>query len=155
MAKPAKDIEAALQSIRRRQRMIFAENEDIRHRLNQFARRIEKIEAFLDPDLDKFHEARTKARWDYQQETARAVFMGDPELLQKPVADIQWQEQETRITNALKILEVETIGQLIEKQPYHLRRIPNCGEVCIAEIETRLAEFGLRLGMAVTDGGPQ
>jgi DNA-directed RNA polymerase subunit alpha len=71
----------------------------------------------------------------------------DPAVLARPLAEIRWRVQQCRITNALRNDNIETVAQLIEKSEAELMRIPNFGRVCIAEIKTRLAEFGLRLGM--------
>ena len=81
------------------------------------------------------------------QDLSKQLSQVDPQLLAKPLSEIRWQQQEVRITNALRNDDITTIGQLIEKTEGELMRIPNFGKRCIAEIRTRLAEFGLHLGM--------
>jgi DNA-directed RNA polymerase subunit alpha len=67
------------------------------------------------------------------------------EILNKPVADIEFKILATRIKNVLRIEKVKKIGDLITLSEAELMRTPNLGKKSIAEIKQRLAEFGLEL----------
>lgn len=55
----------------------------------------------------------------------------------------------TRTNNALKNMGVEYIGQLINFDESYLLKFRNIGKVSIKELQNKLAENGLRLGMEV------
>ncbi len=55
----------------------------------------------------------------------------------------------TRTNNALKHMGVEYVGQLINFDESYLLKFRNIGKVSIKELQNKLAENGLRLGMDV------
>ena len=55
----------------------------------------------------------------------------------------------TGTNNALRRLGVEYIGQLINFDESYLLKFRNIGRVSIKEVQNKLAENGLRLGMEV------
>ena len=55
----------------------------------------------------------------------------------------------TRTNNALKREGVEYVGQLVNLDKSYLLKFRNMGRVSIKELQTKLAENGLRLGMDV------
>ena len=54
-----------------------------------------------------------------------------------------------RAGNVLANVGIETLGALASRTRAALLRIPNCGKKTIAEFESVLAGYGLKLGMAV------
>lgn len=56
-------------------------------------------------------------------------------------------ELTSRSTNCLKAAKINTVRELVEKTPQELRAIKNFGKKSLTEIEERLKEMGLSLGM--------
>jgi DNA-directed RNA polymerase subunit alpha len=66
----------------------------------------------------------------------------DPELLQKPVTELNLS---ARARKCLQKLHIETIGQLLQHSIQDLLNVKNFGETSLQEIKERLAELGLKL----------
>ena len=67
----------------------------------------------------------------------------------KPVSDILWRIQATRIRGALAAEKITTVGELVQMTEAELMRIPNMGRLSVREIKFQLEEMGLRLGMGL------
>ena len=70
------------------------------------------------------------------------------EKLKTPIAEL---ELSVRSANCLREAKIQTIGDLVEKQPQELLKYRNFGKKSLAEIEELLKGMGLALGM--TRGG--
>src|SRR5258708_7057982 len=71
-------------------------------------------------------------------------FVSD-DLLKSSVEEL---DLPVRITNALKAIEVDTIGKLIDVQPSTLMKAKNLGTKSLTLISEKLSERGLKLGEA-------
>lgn len=67
-------------------------------------------------------------------------------LLDTPVTDF---ELSVRTRNALRKMNIRTLGDLLKIRKEELRSFKNFGEASLEEIDTMLAQKGLRLGQAV------
>ncbi|MEM7682910.1 MAG: DNA-directed RNA polymerase subunit alpha C-terminal domain-containing protein [Planctomycetota bacterium] len=67
-------------------------------------------------------------------------------LLDTPVTDF---ELSVRTRNALRKMNIRTLGDLLKVTEAELRSFKNFGEASLEEIKTMLAQRGLRLGQAV------
>lgn len=74
-------------------------------------------------------------------ETAEKPSVSD-EVLKASVEEL---DLPVRITNALKAIEVDTIGKLLEVQPSHLMKAKNLGAKSLTLITEKLTERGLSL----------
>ncbi len=87
----------------------------------------------------------------------------DPELvklLMRPIAEV---ELSVRAANCLKAANIATLGQLVARKEAELLQYHNFGKQSLKEIEAKIEELGLALGMEVgalgeigpvTEGGP-
>ncbi|MEM1012745.1 MAG: DNA-directed RNA polymerase subunit alpha C-terminal domain-containing protein [Planctomycetota bacterium] len=71
-------------------------------------------------------------------------------VLDMPVFDF---ELSVRARNALKKMNIETIGDLLRIREQDLMGFKNFGETSLAEIKALLASKGLRLGQLLEEGG--
>lgn len=67
-------------------------------------------------------------------------------LLETPVTDF---DLSVRARNALRKMNIRTLGDLLKVTEAELRNFKNFGEASLEEIKTMLAQRGLRLGQAV------
>lgn len=65
------------------------------------------------------------------------------------MADMKWSP---RVMNVLNNERIETLGQLVRLTREEVVRMPNLGQLSLAEIEEKLAAIGLRLGGAIRVG---
>ena len=74
----------------------------------------------------------------------------DKELLTKvlntPLDDL---DLSVRTYNCIKAARIDSLIELVERQPSDLRRFRNFGQKSISEIEQKLEELGLSFGMDV------
>src|SRR5438309_561106 len=75
-------------------------------------------------------------------EAPTSSFISD-DLLKSSVEEL---DLPVRITNALKAIEIDTIGKLINVQPAALMKAKNLGTKSLTLISEKLSERGLRLG---------
>ena len=75
------------------------------------------------------------------------------EILQKLALKINEIEFSVRTTNCLAIANIDTIGELVVMPETELLRSPNFGKKSLFEIEQKLDELGLSLGMDLTKYG--
>ena len=71
------------------------------------------------------------------------------EKLKTPIAEL---ELSVRSANCLREAKIQTIGDLVEKQPQELLKYRNFGKKSLAEIEELLKGMGLALGMTLGGG---
>lgn len=71
------------------------------------------------------------------------------ELRGKLATPIEELELSVRSRNCLEAVELETVGDLVIRSGAELLKLRNFGKTSLAEIEGRLSEFGLSLGMDV------
>lgn len=60
----------------------------------------------------------------------------------RKLEDFDWS---VRVRNAFEKERIATLGQLVRYTPLRIKTIPNVGNLSLQEIETKLAEVGLRL----------
>lgn len=73
----------------------------------------------------------------------------DPELvklLMRPIAEV---ELSVRAANCLKAANIATLGQLVARKEAELLQFHNFGKQSLKEIESKIEELGLSLGMEV------
>lgn len=97
----------------------------------------QQLAAFSDPNLSAATAARRQAK------------EVDP-IMRERIEDL---ELTVRSANCLKGEGIERIGDLVKRSRNDLMRTPNLGKKSIGEIEGRLAERGLELGMEL-EGWP-
>ncbi len=66
------------------------------------------------------------------------------EIFDKKIDEL---ELSMRAQNALQIDNVKKIGDLVQREEYELKRVPNIGKKTIKEIKDALSIVGLELGM--------
>ncbi len=66
------------------------------------------------------------------------------QLLTEPVERL---DLSTRARNCLEIAQIQTLGELVFRSPEDLLSIKNLGQTVLTEIEKKLAELGLGVGM--------
>ena len=95
-------------------------------------------------DIDSAHDPAA-------EDEERAAAAQDA-VLEQPVAEF---DLSVRARNALKKMDIETIGDLLRVREQDLMAFKNFGETSLAEIKSLLASRGLRLGQfADGDGAP-
>jgi DNA-directed RNA polymerase subunit alpha len=75
----------------------------------------------------------------------------DEELVQKlemPVAEL---ELSVRVSNCLESVKVETVGQLVKMTEADLLKVRSFGKTSLREVQRKLADLGLSLGMTDVD----
>lgn len=82
---------------------------------------------------------------DQVLDTSKPSSMVSDELLKSSVEEL---DLPVRISNALKAIEVDTIGKLLNVQPSQLMKAKNLGAKSLTLITEKLAERGLSLGEA-------
>jgi len=60
----------------------------------------------------------------------------------------------TRATKACEFAGIESLGELALAKQGALERMPNCGPKTVAELEKKLSQFGLSLGMCIAGWQP-
>jgi hypothetical protein len=63
-------------------------------------------------------------------------------------------DMSVRATNVCALIGVSSLGELAQAKQDDLQRVPNCGRKTVAELEEKLAEFGLSLGMRIAGWEP-
>lgn len=88
-----------------------------------------------------------------RQEYLDAVLQ-DPEsraqlkkLLQFTIFDFEWPS--VRIPNVLNLANIVTIGQLVQLTPTELLKLRSFGKVSLYQVQDKLEEIGLSLGMQI------
>ncbi|MGE3301665.1 MAG: DNA-directed RNA polymerase subunit alpha C-terminal domain-containing protein [Hyphomonadaceae bacterium] len=59
-----------------------------------------------------------------------------------------------RATKLCAFMGIGSLGELVQARASDMERVPNCGRKTIAEIEEKLAQFDLSLGMHIADWDP-
>ena len=103
------------------------------------------------------HHARAKL-YMRDVESARSMYMDDEDgmggnrnaALDIPITDF---ELSVRSRNCLKKMNIKTLGDLLRTGEQELLSYKNFGETSLNEIKGLLAQKGLRLGQAASDGG--
>lgn len=63
-------------------------------------------------------------------------------------------DMSTRATNVCVLAGFGSLGELAQARRNNLERVPNCGRKTVAELEEKLAQFGLSLGMSISGWQP-
>jgi len=72
-----------------------------------------------------------------------------PELAEKLAMSIEELDLSVRARNCLEAVHLKTVGDLVTKTGAELLKVRNFGKTSLAEVEGKLAELGLSLGMDV------
>jgi len=72
-----------------------------------------------------------------------------PELVEKLSMSIEELDLSVRSRNCLEAVHLKTVGDLVTKTGAELLKVRNFGKTSLAEVEHKLAELGLSLGMDV------
>lgn len=64
-------------------------------------------------------------------------------------------DMSARATNVCAFVGIGSLGELAQAHANDLERVPNCGRKTIVELEEKLAEFDLALGMRIAGWEPQ
>jgi DNA-directed RNA polymerase alpha subunit len=84
-----------------------------------------------------------------------AVLKSDNKTLGKLLLTVEELDLSVRALNCLKRLKIEYVGDLIQKPRIELLKMRNFGRTSLAEINEKLAQLGLCLGMSVPDWTPE
>jgi DNA-directed RNA polymerase subunit alpha len=76
----------------------------------------------------------------------------DEELAKKLAMPIQELELSVRASNCLESAKVETVGQLVKMTESEVLKIRSLGKTSLREIQRKLADIGLSLGMGAEQG---
>lgn len=77
----------------------------------------------------------------------------DKEMRRRLSMTIRVMDLSMRTSNCLETVGVRTVRDICVRSETELRAIPSFGETCLYELERRLSELGLRLGMTTRDLG--
>ena len=72
-----------------------------------------------------------------------------PELVEKLSMSIDDLDLSVRSRNCLEAVHMRTVGDLVTKTGGELLKVRNFGKTSLAEVESKLAELGLSLGMDI------
>jgi DNA-directed RNA polymerase subunit alpha len=75
----------------------------------------------------------------------------DPELEEKLGRSLAELNLSVRATNCLESEGINTVRDLVKKTPDELLQVRNFGETTLDEVNEKLTQLGLRLGMRVPD----
>lgn len=81
---------------------------------------------------------------------AASVDEGLKRKLSMPVSEL---ELSVRAGNCLESARIRTVGELVEKDENELLAVRSFGRTSLREVQKKLAELGLSLGMKASDGG--
>lgn len=70
--------------------------------------------------------------------------------LERSVSDL---ELSVRASNCLEAARVQTVGELVQKTEAELLRVRSFGKTSLREVRRKLIDWGLSLGMNVSEGG--
>lgn len=83
---------------------------------------------------------------------AAAVAGLDEELLRKLNMPISELDLSVRASNCLESAQIETIGQLVQKTDKDLLKLRSFGKTSLREVQRKLDDLGLSLGMTLPEG---
>ncbi len=84
-------------------------------------------------------------------EPVRVTTPEEEELLAKLMLSVNVLELSVRAVNCLNTAQIRVLGELVEKTEPEMLKFRNFGRKSLQEIKAKLAEYGLSLGMSLSD----
>ncbi len=106
--------------------------------------------SFLGKDEIAFH-GWWKLTIPLDRKSKKARMLSDSERLRFMVESLPVMELSIRATNCLESVGITTVRDLVLRTEDELLEIPNFGETTLHEVQSKLEERGLQLGMTLPE----
>ena len=112
---------------------------------------VDKAANLLNFSLSPFVQEKKTANKEEKVSEQVSETSGDEEVRELLSQSVEMIELSSRAANCLKVANIQTIGELVAKNPQDLLSVKNFGQKSLEEIEKKLEEMGLSLGMKIED----